>query len=155
MRVEAVALAILLALCAPAVQAQDEAPEGTPEAAEEESTGHRSPLIAAGWCVVSDGEEKAVADDNAETEEEEPAEPGCDAGLGIALYRWRRLAWVAVAGSETLGTGVAWISYQPKSGPVIAVALGLVARYGSRGIEPKVHLAIGATLSFGRRIAEE
>lgn len=140
------------------VHFQDEEPDEAEEPAKEEAPAHRSPLIASVWCVISDSEQKPAEEpddpEDPETEETSSA-PGCDAGLGIALYRWRRLALVAVAGSETVGAGLAWIAYQAKTGPVIAIALGIVARYDSRGIQRDVHPALGATLSFGRPGAAE
>lgn len=152
MRVEVVAIAVLLVLSASAVGAQEEPaeipPDSTPELAEE-SDESPSPLAGAGWCVVR-GKEKSDA-----SKTEEPDRPGCDVGAGLSLLRYKRAAWVAVLGTETLGTGVAWLAHQPKRGPAIAVAIGVVVRYDSSGIETKLYPALGATLSFGRRGVEE
>lgn len=148
MRIEAVVLAALLALSASAVGAQEE-PAPEPEVAEvvltEEESDQPSPVLAAGWCVFADREPEEAGDNEAEEE------PGCDVGVGLALLRHRRLAWVAVLGAETLGTGVAWLVPQPgRRGPVVAIALGIVTRYDSAGIHRTIYPALGATLSFGR-----
>jgi hypothetical protein len=99
-----------------------------------------SPLVAAGWCVARNGEAEEGA-------------PGCDAGLGVALYRWRRLSLVAVIGAETVGSGVAWVAYRPEGGgPIVAIALGAVARYDTAGVDVgELYPALGATFSFGGR----
>lgn len=150
MRAEVVFLALLLVLSAGAVGAQEEPaeipPDSTPEFAEEHEPP--SPLAGAGWCVVR-GKKKS---DTSKTEE--PDKPGCDVGAGLSLLRYKRAAWVAVLGTETLGTGVAWLAHQPKRGPAIAVAIGVVVRYDSSGIETRLYPALGATLSFGRRGVE-
>lgn len=133
------------------------------QAAEEAEEPEPFPVTAAGWCALKDRkgeteppsaptpapeagkEEPAVA-------AEEPPKPGCDVGVGFALYRWRKLSWVAVLGQETLGTGLAFVPYRPKRGPIPALAVGLVVPYDSEGIYSEPQLAIGATLAFtGRR----
>lgn len=114
-------------------------------AAEESS----SPLVGAAWCVVR----SSGADPDKARATGDPGDPGCDAGVGLALARWRRLSWVAVLGTGTTGTGIAWVAHRPAdgSGPVFAVAAGAVVRYDSSGIDGgKIYLALGATVSFAR-----
>jgi len=123
----ATSLALLALLAAPptAPQAQKES-EWTPT------------LVGATWCAVR-------------TSEAAPGDPGCDVGLGAALLHWHRLAWVAVVGGETLGTGLSWsLNPRRRSGPLIAVAAGVVVPYDSSGIDArKAAPALGATLAFG------
>lgn len=154
---------VLLGLLVAAVAAAQEAPAPAPDPEPRESAEeHPSPFVAAGWCIVTsdngkdaptsppsdpdDPEAPPAAEDNADADEE----PGCDAGVGLALARHGRLAWVIVVGSNTVGTGIGWVPYQPKSGRVIAIAVGVVARYDLRGIHTELYPAIGATLSLGR-----
>lgn len=129
--------------------------------AQEEQT---SILYASGWCVVKAHKptEDMPSDDTNDTEEPDSPESvdglepfsGCDIGVALSLYRLRRLAWVVVLGSKSLGTGLAWVVSRPDvhtSGPVIAIAIGIVARYDSGGVYVgEVYPALGATLSFGR-----
>lgn len=138
------------------------------QAAEEAEEGEPSPLVAGLWCVVAsekedrpapptpappEGEEAPPAPaPAAEPEDEGP--PGCDGGPGLALARFfhGRLAWVAVLGTKTVGTGLAVVPHRPKRGPVFAVAAGVVARYDlATGIEDELHLALGVTASFRGR----
>jgi len=95
-------------------------------------------LVGATWCAVR-------------TSDPEPGDSGCDVGLGAALLHWHRLAWVAVVGGETLGTGLSWsLNPRRRSGPLIAVAAGVVVPYDSSGIDArKAAPALGATLAFG------
>jgi hypothetical protein len=108
----------------------------TPLAAQEPD--RPSPLSAGAWCIVR-------------TTDTDSDQPGCDIGAGLALERWRKLSWVAVLGAETLGTGLAWVPSRDGGGPVIAVAIGLVVRYDTTGIDgSQAYPAIGCTLSFMR-----
>lgn len=116
------------------------------------------PVAAAAWCAVRSGEDEAPsiepdADGEPPEAQEDPGAPGCDIGVGAPIYRWRRTSLVAVLGAETVGAGIAWTAYRPERGPILAFALGLVARYDSRGIDgSEFYPAVGATLSFaGRR----
>jgi len=83
--------------------------------------------------------------------------PGCDVGIGVSLFSWKRLSWVAVLGSKTVGVGVAWRAYSPtpQFPHVIAVALGLVSSHDSSGIDRHPYPALGATLSFGGKQPED
>lgn len=137
------------------------------QAAEEAERGESSPLVAGLWCTVAseskdekapappapappEGEETPTAPVPAPAPEDE-GPPGCDAGGGLALARFfsGRLAWVAVLGTKTVGTGLAVVPHRPKRGPVFAVAAGVVVRYDlATGIEDEPHLALGVTASF-------
>ena len=140
------------------------------QAAEEAEEGEPSPLVAGLWCTVaSEGKDEeapaAPAPDPPEGEEtptapvpaaapEDEGPPGCDGGPGLALARFfkGRLAWVAVLGTKTVGTGLAVVPHRPKRGPVFAVAAGVVVRYDlATGIEDELHLALGVTASFRGR----
>jgi hypothetical protein len=139
-------VALLAALLAVPALAED-APSSEPEP---------FPVQAAAWCVVQDRESSPAPVQEPVEEEpreavEEPAEPGCDVGVGLALYRWRRLSWVAVLGQETIGTGLAFVPHRPKRGPIPALAVGIVVPYDSEGIYSEPRLAIGATLAFTGR----
>lgn len=125
----------------------DEEPDGEgDEEAEEEAADEvpqpepGGPLVAAAWCVARSG----PADED---------DLGCDLGLGLALYRRGPLALVSVVGAESVGAGVAWVVARPERALAssVAVALGVVARYGDGGIDTsETYLALGATLSFAR-----
>lgn len=95
-------------------------------------------FVAAAWCTVeSDSEES----------------PGyCDMGVGVALLRHKRLAWVAAVGAESVGTGIAWVALSPgdEGGPVVAVAAGIASQYSEDGIGRRPALTFGMTLSFSR-----
>jgi len=120
---------ILLALLAAPVEPAEPLPD---ESLDE-------PVIhAAGWCAIR-GEDDAA--------------PGCDVGLGVALVRRGRAAWVAVVGAETIGTGAAWTVNPDRlvGRPLIAVAIGVVAELDGQGVGTELYPAIGATLSFGGR----
>lgn len=108
----------------------------TPEEGIETSASHPR-LVAAGWCpVVRDGEA------------EEDGRPGCDVGLGLALGSWRRLAVVAVVGTDSVGTGFAWV-VRDAGGPAIAVAVGVVAPYDDTGVyADRLAPALGITLNW-------
>lgn len=125
-------LLLLLVVALPrAALAEEATPDARPAAAP-----HESPFAAAGWCaVIKAGEAEG---------------PGCDFGVGVSLARYGRLRWVAVVGAETFGSGVAWVPFQRRGGPVIAVAAGVVMSYdATAGIDREVHLALGATLGWG------
>lgn len=155
-----IALTIVsLALASPALSQESDDGESEPETVP--ATEQRSPIAAAGWCVIaeSDSADRAdradSADNSGEADDAEPdsARPGCDIGIGIALQTYRKLSWVAVIGTGTIGTGLAWTAYRPPAEsrqPVIAVAIGIVTSYSADGISSDLHPAIGATLSFGR-----
>lgn len=148
-RIALLALALLATLPACAQEA--------PPAPEESEAREPYPVAAAGWCAVrSEDEEPPAPEVMPEGESvvaEDPGAPGCDIGIGAAVYRWRRASLVAVLGAETVGAGIAWTAYRPERGPILAFALGVVARYDSRGIDgSEFYPAVGATLSFtGRR----
>lgn len=98
-----------------------------------------SPIAAAGWCALVDGEE-------------DEDDPGCDAGLAGALYRWERASLVAAIGSETVGLGGAWTLWVSDGGTAFAVAGGVIAPWDGEGIHVEnLAPALGATLSWGRR----
>ena len=151
-RTALLALALLATLPARA----QEAPRS---AAEEARTREAYPVAAAAWCAVrSENEEPAALEAEPDpaadpAAADDPGAPGCDIGIGAAVYRWRRASLVAVLGAETVGAGIAWTAYRPERGPILAFALGVVARYDSRGIDgSEFYPAVGATLSFtGRR----
>lgn len=128
------------------------------DAAAPEAAGP-SPLVGAVWCAVYNGnpwepdqEPPADTDEDGEATEPESVE-ACDAGLGLALWRWRgwRLAPVAVVGSHTVGAGVAWVAHTTAAGHAFAVAAGVVARWDRQhGIHAEdARFAFGATFSFG------
>lgn len=146
MTLRTLAMIALLVLAAPA--AAQEAPKAQVEP-------DPFPVQAAAWCIVRDDKNEAPGPElgeDGEALEPEPPAPGCDVGIGLALHRWRRASWVAVLGQETLGTGIAWVPYRPARGPIPAVALGVVVRYGSEGIDgSEVYLALGTTLAFRGR----
>lgn len=100
--------------------------------------GERPVVAAAGWC--------AIADDDTEQKD------GCDIGLAVALMQRGHLAWVAVLGSHQTGSGLAWVvNPEAKTTPVVAVAVGVVVAYDEAGLSRHPRLALGATLSLGRR----
>lgn len=109
----------------------EEAPASDPV---EDDAAAAARLVAAGWCVFASDDTSA---------------PGCDMGVGLALHRWGRLSAVAIVGTETLGCGLAWTARRGP-GPVIAVGVGVVARYDAAGISTELHPAVGCTLSFSR-----
>ncbi len=129
--------ALLLAASSSRAQETEPTPEPAPEAEVAEQP-EPSPLVAAGWCAVDSGEPAAA-------EEGDEPTTGCDAGVGVALWTWRRLAPVAVIGTRTVGAGVAYLAYNR-----VAIALGVVAPYDKSGIHAGgAQLALGATFSFG------
>jgi hypothetical protein len=117
-------------------------------------------VAAAGWCVVANNnqsdsqppDDPLLAPDPNDQSSDESL--GCDMGVGFSLYTYHdRLAWVAVLGSESLGSGVAWIiNPQAKSAadhrPIIAIAIGIVTPYDTQGISNNIQFALGATLSL-------
>lgn len=150
----AAALLILPLLCA-AASAQTDAAEEDPDAeVEEVEEEEPSPLVGGVWCAAASDpwvlDEPVDADGDGELDEPATVD-ACDAGLGLALWRWKRLAPVAVVGTKTVGLGVALIAHRAASGRVFAVALGLIAPWNSEsGIHAdKARLALGATFSFG------
>lgn len=122
-----------------------------------------SPLVMSVWCVAALDEDDPGAPPAPEPLDGEGAPPapapdegppGCDGGPGLALARFfnGRLAWVAVLGTKTLGTGLAVVPHRPRRGPILAVAAGVVVRYDlATGIEDEPHLALGVTASFRGR----
>lgn len=126
----AASLTLLLLLFAPG---RALAQEDGGEAEERESL-----IVAAGWCTFQSGE----------ASDEEGAAPGCDLGVGVSLYGRDRWRVVAAVGSWSVGAGLAWVALRPGRGPVIAVAVGLMAPYDSSGIDPHPRLALGATFGF-------
>lgn len=127
------------------------------QAAEEAQEPDPFPVTAAAWCTLQDRQSEPAppapetGEESPPVAAEEPPKPGCDVGVGLALYRWRKLSWVAVLGQETLGTGLAFVPYRPKRGPIPALAVGVVVPYDSGGIYSEPQLAIGATLAFTGR----
>lgn len=107
---------------------------------EESEADKPSPFSAAGWCSVTSGHS-------------EEAYSGCDLGIGAALARWNRLAWVGVVGRETIGTGVAWIASDGSGRlPAVAVSLGVIAPWSDEGVRvDRWAPAIGATFGFGSK----
>jgi hypothetical protein len=131
----ALAFAVFLACALPAM-AEEPAEQLAEQQQEQEAERPQSLFVAAAWCTAGGpGNEDA---------------PGCDAGMGVSLARFKRLRWVVVVGSTTLGTGIAWVPNQPKGGLVFAVAFGVVTRYDSTGIATDIYPAIGATVGLGR-----
>jgi len=117
-----------------------------PAIAQEPAPSSAQPgLTAATWC--------AIVSDSGSDPEESGRKPGCDVGMGAALYRWHRLAWVVVIGTETAGTGIALVTFRPppgESGTVVAIAAGVVTPYDREGIYvDEWALALGATFGFG------
>lgn len=129
-------------------------------------------IAAAGWCVVTDQNQESVTDPVDEPPDdsfppqpdEQPTQPnqlGCDIGIGFSLYTYRnRLAFVAVVGSESIGSGVAWIlNPDAKSDsdhrPIMAIAIGIVTPYDGNGIGRNVQLALGMTLSLRQGVGDE
>lgn len=123
-------------------------------------------IAAAGWCVVqsSDQSESEPLDPIDQPDDSFPPQAdesnsalGCDIGIGFSLYTYRnRLAVVAVVGSESVGSGVAWIlNPHAKSSsdhrPVMAIAVGVVTPYNKGGIGRNVQLALGMTLSLRQK----
>lgn len=74
-------------------------------------------IAAAGWCVMQSSDQQSDQSSNQppndsfppQQDESESASLGCDIGIGFSLYTHNRLALVAVVGSESIGSGVAWI----------------------------------------------
>jgi len=114
----------------------------------QQSTGS-SPLVASDWCVAQSRNSQPTASSNS-SDHNSSRTPGCDVGLGVSLFTHNRLSLVSVLGTKTLGIGLALIVVKPTpSFPrVVALALGVVARYDSSGIYREVYPALGATLSF-------
>lgn len=120
-----------------------------------------SQIAAAGWCIVTDSSSKdpiEQPDDSFHPQEDEQSTSlGCDIGIGFSLYTYHnRLAVVAVVGSESIGSGIAWIiNPHAKSAtdhrPVMAIAIGIVTPYDGSGIGRDVQLALGMTLSLRQR----
>lgn len=109
-----------------------------PLAAQEPAAPDIGRFVAAAWCTVESQDEES---------------PGyCDMGVGVALWRHKRLAWVAAVGAESVGTGIAWVALSPGSegGPVVAVAAGIASQYSEDGIGRRPALTFGMTLSFSR-----
>lgn len=107
---------------------------------EESKTSDPEPFIqsriyAGFWCPAYNGDEDS---------------PGCDIGAAVSLQRWERLSWVAVAGTETIGTGLAWVAHRSEvRGQTVAVAVGVIAPYDDTGIRlDDWRPAVGATVSF-------
>lgn len=142
---KALVLLALLSLLATPALAQAE-PSSEPDA-------ETYPVVASAWCVLRDRESPPApvpAEEELQEAVEEAPEPGCDVGVGLALYRWRKLSWVAVLGQETIGTGLAFVPHRPKRGPIPALAVGVIVPYDGKGIYSELQLAIGVTLAFGR-----
>lgn len=123
-------------------------------------------VAAAGWCVVKSS--NSQSSDSNSTDQQPPDDSfppqsdesdsttsplGCDIGVGFSLYTHNRLAVVAVVGSESIGSGIAWIlnPNAPDNRPVMAVAIGIVTPYDRNGIGRDVQLALGMTLSLRQR----
>lgn len=117
-------------------------------------------IFAAVWCkVVSNKEENkpitTPVEDPKEPEETDSEEDnsnggfkGCDAGFAASIINFNRLHWVAVIGTSSVGTGLAWSIARGKGRPM-AVALGVVANYDSKGIyADTLALTLGATVSL-------
>jgi hypothetical protein len=112
----------------------------TPALADGEPAAAPSPYIAAAWCEVYN-DERPVDNDVA---------VGCDVGVGVALYRYDRLAAVAAIGTKTIGVGLAWVV--PNVERPIAISLGAIAPYDKRGVDVGGWaIAVGATFGFGGR----
>lgn len=122
-------LAMLLLCAVPAVGQEDDAATAAPTT---------SLLTAAAWCPVYTD---APTDDA----------PGCDMGVGVALYRRSQLAAVAAVGTKTVGVGVAWVvGRMPTNDRPIAISLGAIAPYDERGIDAgRWGVAMGVTFGFG------
>ena len=121
------------ALLLSAVMASSPPPSQPP--AQADAAKPSAELVAAGWCV-------------ARSHSQDASGPGCDAGLGVSLQRWGRVAIVAAVGAHTAGTGLAWLAGYAAGKP-IAISIGVVAPYDAHGID--LHgrgIAVGATFGF-------
>lgn len=125
-----------------------------------------SQIAAAGWCVVQSSNnqsDQSNPDDSfppQSDESESSSALGCDIGIGFSLYTLNRLALVAVVGSESIGSGVAWIINPHKKSetdhrPVMAIAIGIVTPYDGNGIGRDVQFALGMTLSLRQGVSDE
>lgn len=112
------------------------------------------PLTASGWCVIqprnSNLKQSSSTSNSASDSSSPHTAPGCDVGLGLALFTHNRLSLVSVLGTKTLGIGLALIVVKPSPTfpRVVALALGIVVQYDSSGIYRQVYPALGATMSF-------
>lgn len=112
------------------------------------------PLTASGWCVIqprnSNLKQSSSTSNSASDSSSSHTAPGCDVGLGLALFTHNRLSLVSVLGTKTLGIGLALIVVKPSPTfpRVVALALGIVVQYDSSGIYRQVYPALGATMSF-------
>jgi len=123
----------------------------------------QSRIAAAGWCTFTD-----ETDESDTNEEDSVTTDGCDIGIGVSIYhfkRWPHLTIVGVLGSKSTGGGLAWIinpytppddSFPPQadeqsSTPIIAIAIGAITGYDERGVSKNFSLALGATLSLRSR----
>lgn len=102
-------------------------------------------IAAVGWCAILAGEPGESLDG-------EPAEeaPGCDAGVGAALYSHRigeseyHASIVASVGERTVGLGVGWCRGR------VCIGFGAVALRDDAGIHGgTAEPAVGATFTFG------
>lgn len=127
---------LALLLSAPAL-AQDPQPE--PEQPD------TFPVAPSAWCLVVDGE------DEPQGEEEDP---GCDAGVAAALYRFQReprASVVGALGTWSLGAGLGWTFHRSEAGTAYGVAGGIMVPWDGEGIHVnRWGWALGATVSFGR-----
>ena len=110
------------------------------------------PLTASGWCAIQSRNSKQTSSSSSTSSDSTSshAGPGCDAGLGLALFTHNRLSLVSVLGTKTIGIGLAWVVVKPSPTfqHVVALAVGVVVRYDSSGIYRQVYPALGATMSF-------
>lgn len=122
-------------------------------------------VAAAGWCAVKSSSDQSSRSNSTDQPPDDSFPPqsdesnsttsplGCDIGVGFSLYTHNRLAVVAVVGSESIGSGIAWILNPNASDnrPVMAVAIGIVTPYDRNGIGRDVQLALGMTFSLRQR----
>lgn len=116
-------------------------------------------VAAAAWCVVQSSNQSDQSspqpDDSfpPQPDEEQSSSLGCDVGIGFLFYQYKHLGLVGVVGSESIGTGIAWIiNPRAKSStdhrPIMAVAVGVATPYDSNGIGKDLQLTLGMTLSL-------
>lgn len=139
---------------------------GMPAAGQEEGAGSR--IHAGAWCTFSDSEKQVSPDpaaeleggdgegEEAEGDQEDVADVGCDAGVAASLigrdFRQGRLSLIGALGAKTVGVGAAWTFGRQGIYPM-SVAVGVVAPYSGEGIHgDEWAVAVGATVAvFGRR----
>lgn len=133
-------LVLFVFLSAPPLAGQDPQPEP-----EQPDTFPVAPSV---WCLVVDSK-----DEQPEPQGEEE-DPGCDAGVAAALYRFQReprASVVGALGTWSLGAGLGWTFHRSEAGTAYGVAGGIMVPWDGEGIHVnRWGWALGATVSFGR-----